>query len=199
MAVTPQTEPIVDDGDVVYSTLHCSAAYHISQFTGKGASQAFYLYDVCRALGHESDKAFPNLRHLASFFHCHENQLYAAAKMLVSEGWLMVKTQKQGVPSTYSAIDHDAWASTHTDRCVQKLSPDYWKGDPLGAAFYGATGGCKIPGPNILVGWLRLCDGDADRLLAHAKAYVADHPLPRHVYQYPTWRNDFGSYLREQS
>jgi hypothetical protein len=184
--------------DAFYSNLHCCAAYHISQLTGDGSTQAFYLYDRCCALGHESGKAFPSLRQMALFLHCHETKLYAAAGLLVDEGWLVEEFKKPGTPTHYVPVEHDVWVGRHPGRCAQRLEPDYWKRDPLGAAFYGITGGCKIPGPNILTGWLRLCDGNKTLLLEHAKAYVTANPLPRHLNKHPEWRAGFGSFLEQQ-
>ena len=194
--MTATSSPQTEDG-VVYSTFHCCTAYHISQLKGDGSTNAFYLYDMCRALGHESDKAFPTLRQLAPFLHCHESKLYAAAKLLVADGWLIELASKKGAPTTYRAVDHDVWTGTHAGACVQKLEPDYWKRDPIGAAFYGATGGCKIPGPNVLTGWLRLCDDNPVLFMERVKAYVAAKPLPKYRYQYPEWRAAFGSFLRD--
>jgi len=201
---------MAEQQDFVYSTLHCSPAYHITQLKGRGASEAYLLYDTCCRLGHESGKAFPNLRHLAEYLHCHEDGLYRAAKLLIGGGWLIAESSKPGAPTTYRPLSHETWLaggwtpgafnrdpvwrSAHP--CVEKIEPDYWKRDELGAAFYGATGGYKIAGPNILAGWLKLCDGNPALLIEQAKAFVSKHPLPRHFYEYPEWGKGFGGYLR---
>jgi hypothetical protein len=188
-------EPITDDG--FYSNFNCRASYHITQLKGDGSTVAFLLYDQCCALGHETNKAFPSLRALAPFLHCHESKLYAAAKLLCAAGWLVELSSKQGSPTTYRGVDHDnEWAPSHAGACALKLEPDYWHRDPVALAFYGATGGCKVPGENILKGWLRLCDGNPALLIELAKAYTDANPLPKHFNQRPTWRAAFGSYLK---
>lgn len=184
--------------DIVYSTIHCCPSYHISQLTGDGSTLVFYLYDICCRLSNKSDKAFPNLRQLAEFLHCNESKIYPAAGLLVDAGWLVELSRKRGTPTIYRAIQHDEWAATHAGRCVEKLAPDYWKADPIGAAFYGTTGGVKIPGPNILTGWLRLCDDNAELFLERVKAFAATTPLPKYTRQYPAWRKALGSFLEEQ-
>ena len=187
-----------DDGPV-YSTLHCSAAYHITQLEGRGASSAFVLYDRCCALGHESQKAFPNLRQLAPYLHVHEDVLYCAARLLVNAGWLLVESQKNGSPTIYRPVSHDSYVAEHgAGSCVQRYAPDYWKSDSLGSAFYGITGGVKIGGPNVLVGWRKLFSRD-ELILMHAEKYLLAHPKPRYKNEYTSWLKGFGSYLREQS
>ena len=184
--------------DIIYTTIHCRPVYHISQLRGTGAPKAFPLYDICMALSHESKKAFVSLTELAPFLHCHRNKLYGAAKLLVTAGWLIELSSKQGSPTTYRAVKHEEWATAHPDCCAEKLSPDYWQTDPVGAKFYALTGGCTIPGPNILKGWLDLCDGNANLFFQQVTAYVDAHPLPRHKNQYRAWRKDLGSFLEMQ-
>jgi hypothetical protein len=190
-------EPLLPD-DAVYSTLFCSAAYHISQLKGKGAKDAFILYDRCCALGHETKKSFINLRNLAPYLHVHETALYAAASLLVDAGWLLVESRKSGSPTTYRPVSHDAYAFSHRDTCVQTYSPDYWTQDQLGKSIYGLTGGIKIGGPNVLAGWRKLFAQD-EIILIHAEKYLQTNPKPKHKHEYTIWLKGFGSYLREQS
>ncbi len=190
--------PEQDDG-TVYSTLHCSAAYHITQLEGRGASSAFVLYDRCCALGHESQKAFLNLRQLAPYLHRDEQKLYGAAKLLVGSGWLIVESRKNGSPTTYRPVSHDAYVAAHgAGTCVQTYAPDYWKSDTLGSAFYGITGGVRVAGPNVLAGWRKLFSRD-ELILMHAEKFVSVNPLPAHKHEYTIWLKGFGQYLREQS
>jgi hypothetical protein len=185
--------------DEVYSTLHCSAAYHISQFTGRGAKDAFILYDRCCALAHETKKSFLNLRRLAPYLHVHENALYAAANQLTVAGWLRMESRKSGSPTVYGPVLHDAYITIKgDDSCVQTYSPDYWAQDALGKALFGLTNGIKVGGPNVLAGWRKLFNRD-ELIIMHAEKYLKSNPTPRYKHEYTTWLKDFGSYLREAS
>jgi hypothetical protein len=198
----PETEP-------VYSTLHCGAAYHISQLEGKGASDAFLLYDTCCALANKTHKSHLNLqRTLVPYLHRSEFTLYRAAKLLVDAGWLIVETRKPGDPTCYCPVWHgrpdqglkdDDWIVKHgAESCIETFSPDYWEKDSLGAAFYGYTGGIKIGGPNVLIGWRKLIPQD-EIILIHLEKYVKANPKPRYNHEYTTWIKGFGNYLKEQS
>ena len=193
--MNPETEP-------VYSTLHCSSVYHISQLRGRGEARTFSVYDRCMALANgenKTNKSFLNLHStLAPYLHCHENVLYASVKMLENAGWLVVESRKQGAPTTYRPVPHDEWVLTHPGLCVQTYSPDYWLQDPLGKSFYGLTGGIKIGGPNVLIGWRKLIPND-EMILIHVGKYLISNPKPHHKHEYTTWLKGFGSYLREQS
>jgi hypothetical protein len=188
-----------DNNEPVYSTLRCSAAYHISQLKGAGEESTFLLYDRCCALGHDSHRAFLNLRQAAPYLHRSEDSLYRSAKLLVAAGWLLVESRKNGSPTTYRPVSHEEYVAAHGEgSCVQTYSPDYWKSDALGSAFYGITGGVKVGGPNVLAGWRRLFSQD-ELILMHAEKFVSLNPKPAHKHEYTTWLKGFGQYLREQS
>lgn len=188
----------LDEG-VVYSTLLCSAAYHITQLEGRGASSAFVLYDRCCALGHQSDKAFLNLRQAAPYLHVHEDVLYCAAKLLVGAGFLIVEARKNGAPTTYRPVSHEEYIAAHgSGSCVQTYSPDYWKSDALGSALFGMFGGIKLGGPNVLAGWRKLFNRD-ELILMHAEKFARLNPKPAHKNEYTAYLKGFGQYLREQS
>jgi hypothetical protein len=192
MTDNPQTEP-------VYSTLLCSAAYHITQLKGKGSAIAFTLYDTHCRLGYKTHKSFLNLKTVvAPYLHCHRTELGAATALLEDAGWLIAESRKPGSPTCYRPIEHDAWAATHVGCCVQTYAPDYWDQDPLGKAFFGITGGIKVGGPNVLAGWRKLFPQD-ELIISHAEKYVALAPIPGHTHEYTTWLKGFGEYLREQS
>jgi hypothetical protein len=186
--------------ELVYSTLHCSPSYHITQLKGKGASIAFTLYDLHCALGYKTHKSFLNLKTVvAPYLHCHRTELGAATALLEDAGWLIAESRKPGSPTCYRPLDHDACIATHGyGCCVQTYAPDYWDEDSLGKAFYGITGGIKVGGPNVLAGWRRLFAQD-ELIIIHAEKYVSMTPIPRHKHEYPTWLKGFGEYLREQS
>lgn len=193
MTDSPQTEP-------VYSTLQCSAAYHISQIEGMGAEATFLLYDRCCALAHESHKARLNLQKtLVPYLHRSERTLYRAAKFLVEAGWLIVESRKPGDPTCYRPVSHSDYVLAHgSESCVQTYAPDYWSQDPLGKAFYGFTGGIKVGGPNVLAGWRKLFAQD-ELIVMHLERYVSLNPTPRYKHEYTTWIKGFGNYLKEQS
>lgn len=192
------TEQEQEDG-VVYSTLRCKAAYHISQLKGAGEESTFLLYDICCALAHETHKAFPSMRGLAPYLHRDEDVLCRSAKLLVNAGWLRVESRKNGSPTIYAPVSHDEFVAVNgAGSCVQTYSPDYWLQDPLGKQIYGLTGGIKIGGPNVLAGWRKLFSRD-EIIFMHAEHYLKTHPTPRHKNEYTLWLKGFGSYLREQS
>lgn len=192
--------PMTSQNEPVYSTLHCSVVYHITQFKGRGSAIAFALYDRCCAVGYKSDKAFLNIKTvLAPYLHCHPNELFAAAALLEDAGWLIAESRKPGSPTQYRPISHDEWVAAHSsESCVRTYAPDYWQQDPLGKAFYGITGGIKVGGPNVLAGWRKLFAQD-ELIIIHAKKYASMTPIPKRKHEYALWLKSFGEYLREQS
>jgi hypothetical protein len=188
-----------EQDEVIYSTMRvCRPSFHISQLTGHGTEPAFLLYDTCCMIAHETGKSYLNFQKtVGPFIHRSEKTLYTTAKLLEQAGWLEVVSRKPGDPTCYRPIKHDEWALKHPGKCIQTYSPDYWEKDPLGSAFYGFTGGIKIGGPNVLIGWRKLLSDE--QILMHLEHYVKSHPKPRYNNQHTTWIKEFGNYLREEA
>jgi hypothetical protein len=185
-------EPILD-GD---SPLHCSTEWHLVRLKGKGARLAPLIYSVSLRLTGESERFTCSMRRLSPYFNAHEQELYAAARLLVGAGFWVVLEEGLGKPTQYRPVLHRQWAERHPNQCCEKFvmfgAED---GDPLGPRLFGVTGGKEFY-PNVLAGYRKKSGLTDDAIVERANVFMGTEEARRSARgKGPAFRKALGSFL----
>lgn len=121
------------------SSFYCSWEWHFAQFSSRLAP-LIYSWGCC--LSNKSGSFYPSVENMASHFCRDRTTVFRALQELVSIGWAEVIHREPGKPVVYRFIDHEEWARSHPNECIEKnVMPWEGEGDSLGRELYAVSGG----------------------------------------------------------
>jgi hypothetical protein len=179
---------------------YCCAEFHFAKYSGPGSTLVPYLWGIAWHLAKHSNSFHLSLEKLAPVLHTKEELLYAAADLLVTDGFWKVTESKNGKPVNYSPVSHTEWAQKHPGRCGEKIVIEYAE---TGSELYllgrklGAVLGGERFHKNVLLGVRAAAPNRStpDEICAHAKRFMA---LDKGKGSGKERRKRFLEYLREQ-
>jgi hypothetical protein len=165
------------DPDKEDSPIHCSAEWHFMRYSGPGSTLVPVVYSIAWHLAGESENFRLSGEKLAAYLNKKKaDEIYAAASLLVADGFFQVIEQPDGMPVEYKPIRHKEWAATHPNRCTKKIEIDWVQDDPelaqLGKNLYAILGGERFH-KNILLGVRNAAPGLTDEeICAQGKKFL---------------------------
>jgi len=179
---------------------YCCAEFHFAQYSGPGSTLVPLLYGISFHLSKESNSFHLALDKLVPVLHTKDDLVYAAADLLVTDGFWIVTESENGKPVKYRPVRHTEWAQQHPGRCGEKIVIEYADTGSelylLGRRLFAVLGGEKFH-KNILLGVRNAVSSRTtdDEICAHAKKFMA---LDKGKGSGKERRKRFIEYLREQ-
>jgi len=179
---------------------HCSAEWHFSHLTGKGAHTASMIYTFALHLSKKSGIFFASVPRLAEYFGVDERTVRKALRLLVTLGFFEIARQEPGASVRYKPVLHSIWKNLpkNAGRCAEK-STTPWEDevqDRLAVDLHAISGGRFTTFPNIVKAMYKT-GHSAQAICAHFHTFVdLEKPTGK------VWANGFAGhfikYLRAQ-
>ncbi|MGA8490398.1 MAG: hypothetical protein WB711_08260 [Terriglobales bacterium] len=179
---------------------YCCSEFHFAQYSGPGSTLVPLLYGISFHLSKLSGSFHLALDKLKPVLHTKDDLIYAAADLLVTDGFWIVTESENGKPVKYKPVGHTEWAQRHPGRCGEKIVIEYADSGSelylLGKRLGSVLGGEKFH-KNVLLGVQNAAPNKAtsDEICAHAKKFMA---LDKGNGSGKERRKRFIEYLREQ-
>jgi hypothetical protein len=161
------------------SPIHCSHEWHFARYTGPGSSLVPLLYGISFHLAGESGVFRPSLQGIQRYLNVgNADNIYAAAELLVTDGFWEVIERENGKPVKYRPVRHKDWAEQHPNRCTKKIEIDWVQEDEplaaLGRSLYAVLGGEKFH-RNVLLGVRNAAPPNStdEEIVTHGKKFLA--------------------------
>lgn len=139
------------DGINQFSSLYCSAEWHIEQHCPKLASS---IYNLAFRVAAKSGRFSVSYPHLAAYFDTTERTIRRAVHGLRDIEFFKRLSNEAGHACVYQPVHHRDWSQFHPGKCLERIEkPAYWEKDILGQALFAECDGrIKFFYPNVLKG-----------------------------------------------